>query len=860
MTSTKRFPNSVVLLIALTGFILSTPVFAEDVDYRLSKAVQPTMQRIDLNLNPDNADYQGTTVIDLTVHSDVDTIGLYWLGPKVEAIRLKSADGERSLTAEDDEYDIHRLGDGSKIAKGDYQLTMKFTADFSTDALGLYRTEYQDKNYLFTQFESLYARRAFPLFDEPDFKIPYQLTLTVPKGMEVATNTPAIKESVDGSTKTVVFDVSPPMPSYLLALTVGPLDKTPITGLSVPGFIYSPAGSGGETGFVVKHTPTILKVLEDYFGIDYPYKKLDFVAVPDYAFGAMENAGLVTYRTELLLVGDEATGNVAQRSLYVIAHELAHMWYGDLVTMKWWDDLWLNEAFATWMGQKVMSTTYPQYQSDLDLPQTRAFGEDALAATKAIRKEAKTDKDIEDGMGLNYSKGHAILNMFEQQIGEQAFQKSVQQYMQEFRWKNTVANDLWQAFADQSDQDISAIAGTYLNQPGYPLVSFAADGKVSQARYRNYGTDVQEQNWQVPLAIKYKQGGEIKYTKLVSGEDELNFKEARKADWFFPVQNGNGYYRWQIPADKYAALLSDLGSLTNREKMALLSNSTGLLNSGNISIGEHLSMLTELAKDDNAIVVLNVIEELKLIGEKHTDLQNQTAFSNYITQVLTPWYERIGSKTRASDGDDILSMRPRLLRTLGQLGDNPALNKELVSLAHAYLKGDAEIDDNLGREAIRIAAMLDEGDLAKTYYQTYLATDDATLKSNIMAGLYFSEKEAVTYSLEQTFNDKIPAGDKSNALTGAFYIHKDQGVLYDWLSDNFDEYVKAIPENYRGYLPFMMSPGCQPQNVERLAAFFKGKGDIYQAALTKSLEGENNCLTLKQREQKSFNDFLAAYR
>ena len=841
------------------SMLIGNYTLAGEQNYRLSKSVQPITQRITLDLDPQKTSYTGTTLIDLNVKSDVDSIGLYWLGVNVQSIKLKSKKGERELTAHDDAYHIHRLSDGKKITKGQYQLTLKFSADFSTDALGLYRTKYKEKYYLFSQFEALFARRAFPIFDEPDFKIPYQLTLTVPKALKVATNTPVKSQRINGLKKTVVFEATPPMPSYLLAITVGPLDKTPIKGLSVPGFIYSPEGTGNQTGFVIKHTPKILQTLEQYFAIDYPYRKLDFVAVPDFAFGAMENPGLVTFRTELLLVGDEATANQAQDSLNVIAHELAHMWYGDLVTMKWWDDLWLNEAFATWMAQKVMDIAYPHYQSDLDLPQTAAFDEDALAATKAIRKEVKTEKDIEDGMGLNYTKGHAILNMFEQQLGEDNFQLSIQKYMKKFSWKNTTADDLWQAFSEQSKQNIVEIASTYLDQPGYALVSFSGNGQVTQQRYKNYGAEVPDQTWQIPLSVKYKINGKVMYKNILLGDEKLVFEEAIESTWIFPVNNGNGYFRWQIPQDKYNALLNDLTSLTNREKMALLSNSNGLLSSSNISIKEHLSLLTLLAKDNNAIVALKVIEELKLIGEQHTDIANQLAFSDYITQVLTPWYERIGSKTRASDNDDILRLRPRLLRTLGQLGDNPELNKELVALAYDYLAGDNSIDDNLGREALRIAAMLDNDNLVKLYYKTYLNTDNATLKSNIMSSLYFTQKDAIDYSLTEIFNEGIPAGDKIRPLVGAFYINKNQDMIYQWLDKNFERYVAAIPQIYQSSMPYMMSPGCQEENVKKFTEFYKNKGEIYQAAIEKSLEVENNCMALKQREEIAFNTFLGKY-
>ncbi|WP_019026881.1 M1 family metallopeptidase [Colwellia piezophila] len=852
--------SSLGICLIFMQVILSPLALAETEEHRLPSATVPTAQSIEMHLDPTKDGYSGITTIDINVTKATKRIGIHWLDLTVKSITLKNNNSERVLTASKGKYDIQWLSDGKDIASGSYQLVLEYAGKFSKDALGLYRTKYQGRHYIFTQFQMLFARRAFPIFDEPNVKIPYQLTLTVPKNLKVATNTPVFKEISQGDNKTVHFQATPPMPSYLIAITVGDLDKTPIKGLSVPGFIYSPKGTGNQTGFTIKHTPKILAALEDYFGMKYPYKKLDFIAVPDYAFGAMENPGLVTYRTELLLRGDTASARDAESSLNVIAHELAHMWYGDLVTMKWWNDLWLNEAFATWMAQKIMAQHYPQYQSNLSLPQEDAFYEDALSTTKAIRKEIITADDAEDGMGLNYSKGHAILNMLEQTIGEDDFQIAIQNYMQKHQWKNTTAQDLWNALEKQSNYQISEIANTFLNQPGFALISFNDKGQVTQQRFKNYGSKVPEQTWQVPLTIKYKQNNKIAFKQVLLTDKPLQIQSLIEADWYFPVANGNGYFRWEIPQDKYKALVNDVSALSNPEKVALLSNSSGLLNAGKISVADHLTLLTQLSHEDNAIVFLKVIEEIKVIGEQHINAANQYAFSDYITEILTPWYKRIGSKTRAGDDDAILALRPRLLRTLGQLGNNPKLNKELITLAHKYLKGDESIDDNLGREALRIAAMLDNGDLVKTYFDTYLASSDASLKSNIMSSMYFTKEKSVQYLLEQILNEDIPAGDKASPLSGTFYINKDQSHIYQWLDKNFDQMVKALPQIYQGYLPFIMSPSCQADNVEKMKSFYHAKGEVYQASLSKSLEAENNCLVMKKREAQSFSQFLARYQ
>jgi alanyl aminopeptidase len=856
----QRHTNFTMVLLFISSLIVSQTALASEQNYRLPQNVIPSSQYIELTLDPDKDNYFGHTITQLHITKSTNKIALHGIDLQMKSIQLTLSGKTRELTASKGEYDIIWLTDEKPIKAGNYQLKIEFTASYSNDALGLYKTSYQNVNYLFTQFEMLFARRAFPVFDEPSVKIPYQLTLTVPKKLQVATNTPVIDETVNGKNKTVRFKKTPPMSSYLIAITVGDLDKTPIQGLSIPGFIYSPKGTGNATGFAIKHTPQILKALEQYFAIDYPYEKLDFVAVPDFAFGAMENPGLVTYRTELLLRGDSATANQAASTLSIIAHELAHMWYGNLVTMKWWDDLWLNEAFATWMSSKVMDTHYPQYQEKLQLPQEGALYEDGLSSTKAIRKEVKTAKDVEDGLGLNYTKGHAILNMLEQTIGEEKFQLAIQKYMSKYKWENTVADDLWRVLAEQSEFNIGAIASTFLNQPGYALISFDEKGTISQKRYKNFGAEIPEQTWQVPLSIKYKLNGKIKESSVLLSADKTQLQTLIEADWYLPVANGNGYFRWKLPKDKYEALLSGINELTDREKMALLSNSIGLLNAGEISIKEHLTLLTLLAKENNPIVFLKAIEEIKIVGETHSTLNNQYAFSDYITQTLTPWYNKIGSVTKADDNDSILQLRPRLLRTLGQLGNNPTLNKELGVLAKKYLAGDKGIDDSLGREALRIAAMLDKGQLVKTYYKAYLTTTNATLRSNIMASMYFTDKKSVSYVLEQTLKDDIPAGDKSGPLSGLFYISKDQSYIYQWITPKFAEVVSALPQIYKGYMPFIMSPGCQQGNIIRFSDFFEAQGADYNASFVKALEEENNCLALKLREAKSFNEFLSPYQ
>jgi len=314
---------------AFAGFALAK----DPVDYRLPPGVFPTEQAIELRLDPAESDYIGSTTIKLTIESRVDRIGIYQRGLDLQRITLTGNGAVRVLAGTGDDWDMHWLADGQSIDAGNYVLNIEFAGEYSTDSLSMHRVNFEDNDYLFTQFESVYARRAFPIFDEPGCKIPYQLTITAPSGLTVVSNTPVASNDEHDGWQRVAFMQTKPLPSYLIAYGVGPLDRAEIEGMSVPGFIYAPKGRAGELGFVLGETAAIVTALEEYFGFDYPYRKLDFIAVPEFAFGAMENPGLIMFRTDLLMLGDHASGRTAATALMVIAHEVSHIWYGDLVTM-----------------------------------------------------------------------------------------------------------------------------------------------------------------------------------------------------------------------------------------------------------------------------------------------------------------------------------------------------------------------------------------------------------------------------------------------------------------------------------------------------------------------------------------------
>jgi alanyl aminopeptidase len=848
-------------LVFLTGLLLSSvlAMATETADYRLPAGIEPVSQSIELRLDPSQTDFSGHTTIKLTIERTTDRIGINQVGLDMTNIVLSSAGEGRPLRATNGDWQTTWLADGNEITPGDYVLTIDFRGKFSTDALGMYRASFEDNDYLFTQMEAMYARRAFPVFDEPAFKIPYTLTIFAPAGLVVIANMPVASATEQSGWQRVEFATTPPLPSYLLAYAVGPLDRIAIDGMSVPGYVYMPKGHAGKAGFVIRETPTIVAALEDYFGLRYPFPKLDFVAVPEFAFGAMENPGLITYRTELLLVGDKPAGKQAERVLMVIAHEVAHIWYGDLVTMAWWDDLWLNEAFASWMAWSVMASAYPQYESELKLPQVAAFPADQRTSAKPIRRTVRNDDEIVDGIGLNYTKGHALLRMLEQYVGHEVWQRAIQNYIEEFAWSNASERDLWNAVSDESGLSVYEIAGAYLNQPGFATVTIGEDGKVSQQRYLTEGREAADLEWQIPLNVKYKSKGEIRQAFLLLKGKTGSLDIPGNSDWIFPDAGGNGYYRWITSLEQHYKLVDDVNELTDREKIALLDNSEALLNAGDLSLADYMSVLNALILDPHPLVLLPSLEKLITIGEKFIASDNRDSFARYVDQAVAGRLQQVGVESRSDDSEAVIQMRPRLVRVLGQFGADEAVRDAGASLTDAYFKSAESVESGLALEAMRITALNDDGGRYEQFQSAYLNSDSADQKSNILSAFYFDNPDVVRRHLDFSISASVPSGDAVKGLGFFAYILEDDSVLYAWLEENLDALQEKIPEFRRQLLPQIVGDTCNAKSLAMLREFFGKRGDMYSSSLAQAVETAESCIDRRNRHADDLQQFLRRY-
>jgi alanyl aminopeptidase len=843
------------LMLSMTA---SVNGYAKETAYRLSTFIKPSFQQITLKVDPDSPVFSGETAITIDVTKATDTIGFYQKDLNIQQAYLSKGDTRIPLTVTSHEYEIQHAKANQNITANRYTLHIVFDGKFNTTSDGMYLSKFEGLNYVFTQFEDMYARRAFPSFDEPGFKIPYQVTIMSPEKHTVLSNTLVKKRTLKDGWQTVEFNKTKPMPSYLVALAVGELDSYDIPNLSVPGKIYTPKGQSQRTKFAAKNTAGILQNLESYFGSPYPYEKLDFIAVPNFTFGAMENAGLVTYRSSLLLLEDEPRLAEQSSTLNVIAHELAHMWYGNLVTMAWWDDLWLNEAFASWMASKVMMDLYPEQNFKGRLVQEGAFGADASPTVRPVKKVVKSQTDVMDGLGLNYSKGESILQLIESMVGEKAFQKGIRTYMENNAWKNAQADDLWKVLSTVADFDVPAMMKTYLEQPSYPLIEFTANGEVSQSRYHLKGAEVEPQTWIVPLAIRYKKNGKVSRTNLFLNEAKTTVSELAEADWIFPNENAMGYMRWKVSTEQISALLKDMSVLNVREKKSLLYNIEALFSAGEIELDEMMAAMDALVDDSDPMIGSAVVATMN--GFLYlVDVNNEAMFGQFVAKKLTPWFERLGVVDQPNDSTDTTRLRGSVYGMLSRYANTPQVEQVSTELANKYLADPTSVPRSIATRALRNMARFSEQDWFTKLKDYYISHSDANTRGTISRAMIFINENKIEKTLDFALSEHVSPANTINTVYAAMSGLDDHTMFYAWLNKNFAALSKKMPAYHMARMPEYFSTSCDADNIKLAEKFFADKKVNFEGMARSydiAIYSAKQCVSLKKANQANFNRYL----
>jgi alanyl aminopeptidase len=847
-----------MLLISLSAYAADD---SELDPYRLNSAVQPLNQQLEMTLDPRLENYSGETLISLDVLEDAEFIVLHAQDMTIVSAQFGKDDALEPAEFEQLEHALLRISTGSTIAAGQYQLRIHFEDDFNTDSVSMYRVKEDGRYHIFSQMEASEAREAFPCFDEPAYKIPWNLTLTVPANMMAVSNTPIAESTDQGDMTRVVFAESAPMPSYLIAVAVGEFETVDIPGMSIPGRVVTTLGKSGLTGLAVDSTPKLLAALEAYFDSNYPYQKLDLIATPEFWYGAMENAGAIVFVDRAILIDPDNIDPTRYRSIIgTISHELAHMWFGDVVTMEWWVDLWLNESFASWMGEKIVSRTYPE----LDTAKAGAssifktMDADARSSSRPIRAARKSTDNFLNDIGPAYSKGRSVINMFESAIGEDEFRTGILEYMDRHQWGNATAMDFADAIGVEANFDVPKAFESFVRQPGLPLieVELLGDGRasVSQQRFVFAGDELPALQWTIPVSLKYSIDGEIHTQDLVLDQRSqlIELKHEGNVQWVYPNSDQRGYYRWKLSTPLLQALLENAQQALNpMERMGLASNLMTMLSAGEIGAEQYLVALESFSSERDPYVMGIVIDQLQTVRDALVSSDQEASFAALVGRLLGPALESYGFDPVEGESNALTSMRPRLLEWMIRDAGNADISLEFEKRGVAFLEDDSDLQASLVPAALMAVAIHGDASLYDQLKQRFENSAIPAERAQLLVGLSYFEDEAIlidlqTYSLSEAFRPREVMSIREELLKRP----GPRELVLSYALANYQAFEQKLPGNGLAVLP-EVAKSCSLESAERATDFFSQPEHQVSGTL-RILDRTNattrSCAILRERE------------
>ena len=710
--------------------VTDAPAVPDTDQYRLDRRAVPSHYRLTMEPDADAGTFTGAVAIDLDVTTATDTLVCNAADLDLTDAWVEAPDGTRHGATITTDPDTERASFATEatLSPGAYRLYVGFAGRLDGKLRGIYRSTYTDtqgteQHLVVTQFEATDARRAFPCWDEPSFKATFAVTLVVPAEHVAVSNAAEVgRTATDGGRVAVEFATTMVMSTYLVAFVVGPLEITdPVDAGGVPVRIVHPPGKGHLAHYGLEVAAFCLKYFADYYDIDYPGDKLDMVAIPDFAFGAMENLGCVTFREVLLLVDpSEATQPELQNVTDVIAHELAHMWFGDLVTMDWWEGIWLNEAFATFMEMAATDAFRPDWDrwTSFGVARTAAFDIDALRGTRPIEFPVVSPDEAEAMFDvLTYEKGAAVLRMFEQWLGPDEFRAGIRRYLADHSYGNTRTSDLWDALEAATGQPVRRMAESWILQGGFPLVTvdLVDEGRTlrfGQERF-GYAGDRGEDNrpqptpqtWPVPIIFSQSSNGVVTAENELVEADGLDVQLVERADWVVANAEGTGFFRVAYAPDLLAALVTHArGELSAIERYTLIDDAWAAVLADRMDILSMLEMLESFADEVDVTVWQRIVAVLDAINRLvvHTDARR--AWESLVCNLLHDAAARLGTTPAPGESDRTRQLRGVLLGALGVLGADPGARMAAHDLHAAAMADPSSVDPALAAAAVSIMA------------------------------------------------------------------------------------------------------------------------------------------------------------
>jgi aminopeptidase N len=862
-----------ILLVFAAGLLACCTAVAQ----RLPGGASPDHYSLAVNVNFTNNTFNGDESIDLKLSQSTNTITLNAV--EIDFHEVTATAGGQTQTAKvslDEKNETATFAFSNQLPAGPATLHIKYTGHLNDKLRGFYLSTYNGRKYLVSQMESTDARVAFPCFDEPAYKATFDLTATIDKADTAISNGEIVSDTpAAGDKHTIKFATSPKMSSYLVALTVGDWKCVSDHTDGVKVSVCTVPGKENLTAFPLAASKAFLHYYDSYYGIKYPLPKLDNIAVPDFQAGAMENWGAIIYRETALLIDDKTASVYAKQGVAeTIAHEMAHQWFGDLVTMAWWDDIWLNEGFATWMTPHPIANWKPDWMEGQETVSQidHSMAGDSVMNTRPIHQEAETRAEIEQLFdGIAYGKSASVLHMLESYLGPETFRAGVNLYLKEHAYGNATASDFWGAMARASKKPVDEIMPTFVLQPGVPYVAVAAkcEGgnttlKLSQQRYFDTPAafnQPDQQIWQIPVCAKGINGtsaGNQQCFLLTQREQQFTLKGCSK--FVFPDSSAMGYYRF----DYDSAALHQLGNavdtaLTPEERIALMGNEWALMRVDKHRVGDYLALGAQLKNTPGSTLLDSFGDRLTEINDHLVTDADRPAFQAWLRTQFSPVLQSLGYNGRPNDTPEQKQKRALLFEGLGIMADDPQVIEQARVMVQQYMKDPSSVDGTLSHAVIAVAARHGDAQLYNEFKAQMLkASSPEQYYGYFYALSQFPQPDLTKETLDSILTPAV-RGQDLYIVIPLLRHPTSQDATWNFMQAHFDDLMKKTGGGLGGVGIFLYGAQgfCDAQKAAEVQQFFQQHPfPGTERNQKQAIESINNCVQLRDQQQGPLSAWL----
>jgi len=861
---------------------------------RLPADVVPQAYRLDLTIVPDQPAFSGRVEIDLSVAVPLTGFWIHGRDLRVLELAVTPAGGEpvAGTYTEVGSDGVAWVALADELAPGSATLEVVYDANFDSGLFGLYRVDVGADAYAFTQFESTFARKAFPGFDEPVHKTPFSISVTTRAAYRALSNTRVIgTEALPDEMQRLRYATTEPLPTYLIAFAVGPLDVVEYAPVPANEFRETPLplrgvaarNQGERLEYALANTAAIVTDLEGYFGRAYPFDKLDIVAVPDFAGGAMENAGLITYRESLLLFDD--TSPVSQRRYFglIHAHELGHQWFGNLVTMPWWDDIWLNEAFASWIQARTARNWRPEfhYRQSVQSQALRAMTADSLVSARQIREPVESYDEIVSAFdAITYQKGAAVLQMFERYLGADTFQAGIQAHIRRFEFGSATVYDLMDSLESAAGPGVAVREPfeSFLFQPGLPYVELSSrcsdrgvELELAQTRYLPAGSAGNRNlAWQLPVCLGFSVDGSRQEHCLLLKAPKQAFTLPGMAcpEWILPNAGGAGYYRWLLQGGMEALAPVFFDGLDGGERLTYVDSIIAGVNAGQLPPGVLLDQLATIARAPERYPVTAAVAAYQQMLDALVDADQRQAANRFGIAAFGPRLEAVLSADGALSASDATLLKATLTGLMALWLEDADTRDQLRDAAFRFVgypdgtaPDAAALDPDLLPTALTVAVQTGGRAFTEFLIAYIRNSGDARIRQAAVRALaYASQRQSL--ELARTFALSGDLRGNEFQTWAAFLMNPgSRAENWPWIQSMLPEFMAAATRRVRRELPLYLSRGlCSQEDADTLRALFDGiKADfpVNPRRLNQAVETAQLCAALQKAQAGPVNEYFA---